>query len=123
MMDRMSGRYTPPPAPNFAGSHAFGSEPEPKRKKDPLEDFLRMGAGVAPALGAVGGGLLGTFAMPGLGTAAGAGLGMAAGQGVGSLMTGGADMMAEDDEQAAQKHRDRELERQARVQAALQLLR
>lgn len=124
MLSPMAGRYNSKPPPlNFGPSGAFGSEPAKARKPSPLEDFLRLGAGVAPALGGVAGGLLGTFAAPGLGTAAGAGLGAAAGGALGAGLNFGAEQMAGPDERAEIERQNREMERQARAQAALSLLR
>lgn len=117
-------RYTPPPTPDFGHSYAFGSAPEPIKKKDPLEDFLRFGASVAPTVGTVAGGIIGGVAGGGIpGAMLGAGLGNAAGQAVGGLAGYGADQMAAPEEEAAMRRMRDEQERAARSQAVLSLLR
>lgn len=115
---------------DFSSRGAFGSEPEKKRKPSALEDFLRLAAPVAPALGtgmgALAGGALGTVVAPGIGTAGGAAaggaIGGALGTAAGGLYGAGADKMAEPDVQAEEARMRREYERQARQQAALQML-
>jgi uncharacterized protein YcfJ len=107
---------------DFGKTGAFGSGTAKKHKPSALEEFLRLGQIAAPAVGAVGGGLLGTFAAPGIGTAAGAGLGAAAGAGVGGLMGYGAERMTEDAQAEEDERLQREAERAARAQAALNIL-
>lgn len=117
-------RYSVAPPPSFGASSAFGPPEAPKpRRKDPLEDFLRMGSAVAPALGGVAGGIIGTAVGPGLGTAAGAGLGTMAGMALGGVGNHLADGISEPDERAENERVARENERQARAMAAMQLLR
>lgn len=115
---------------DFSSRGAFGSEPEKKRKPSALEDFLRFGSAVAPAVGTglgMGiGALAGGIPSAGIGAVPGAGLGGAiggaAGAGLGALAGAGADKMAEPDVQAEEARMRREYERQARQQAALQML-
>jgi hypothetical protein len=123
MIPRMN-RYTSEPRKplNFSRSGAFGSEAEKPRKASALEEFLRLGAVAAPAVGAVGGGVIGALAGGGVGAAPGAAIGGAAGMGAGALMGYGAEKMAEGDTQAEEARMRREAERQARQQAAMQML-
>lgn len=107
-------------------SSSFSSEPQKPRKRDPLEEFLRVASAAAPAIGTAAGGLIGGFAGGGAASIPGGLLGASIGGGIGSaiggLGTGAADAMAapaQDDETA---RLNRERERQAREMAALQLL-
>lgn len=110
------------PKLNFGSSGSFGSEAPKRHKPSALEEFLRLGQIAAPAVGAIGGGIIGTTIAPGLGTAGGAALGGAAGAGAGALMGYGAEKMAEPDMQAEDERMRREMERQAKAQAAVNML-
>lgn len=127
----MESRYAPPKRKlNFGSSGAFGSEPEKPRQPTALEEFLRWGSAAAPAVGTLAGAAIGGLAggLPTAGAGAipgaalGASLGGAAGMGAGSLMGMGAEKVAEGDTRAEEARVRRELERQARAQAAMQML-
>jgi hypothetical protein len=68
-----------------------------KRAESAAQDGSTWGSAIGTGLGAVGGGLLGTFVAPGLGTAAGAGLGASIGGGLGSAIGGGIGGMQADE--------------------------
>lgn len=122
----MAGRYSADTYSrdyNFGPSGSFGSEPQAKPKHSGWEDFLRGAAGIAPAVGTVGGGIIGGILGGGVpGALAGAGIGGAAGTGLGGLANYGADQMDRPQAEAEDARMNREKERQARSQAAMQLL-
>lgn len=110
-------------------SSSFTSEAPKKRKSDPLEEFLRLGSAAAPAvgtglgmgIGALAGGLPtgGIGAVPG--AMLGGGIGGALGTAAGGLMGYGAEKRSEPAMQEEDARMRREMERQARAQAALQM--
>ncbi len=117
------------PKLNLGSNSSLAPSVAPKPKSDPLADFLRMAGGVLPAVGTgVGagiGGLLGAGAggvgaIPG--AAAGGMIGGAAGTALGGGATYASDQMALPQQQAEQARMQREIEKQARAQAALSLL-
>ena len=81
-----------------------------KTAETAAQDGSTWGSAIGTGIGAVGGGLLGSFVAPGLGTAAGASLGAGVGGSLGSAV-GGA-MGAGKADQAEEKLRDADLERQ-----------
>lgn len=124
----MNGPYDKRRKFNFNNTLNAPREAEPV-KDDPLEEFLRFGAMAAPAIGTVGGGLIGAGigsmaggvgAVPGAGI--GAALGGAAGTGLGHLAGYGADKAAEPRVRQEEERLRREQERAARSQAIMQLI-
>lgn len=68
---------------------------EQERKRAEAARKSAMGRGIGTAVGAIGGGILGTFVAPGVGTAAGAGMGASAGGALGESYL--SDKRAKDD--------------------------
>lgn len=119
----MRGRYSGEPVDlNFGPSGSLGSEQPKPRKPDPLEDFLRLAAGIAPLAGAgIGAGVgAAVGGVPGAGV--GMGIGGAAGSAAGMGLGYAADKRAEPSVMAEEARLARERERAARAQAALSLV-
>lgn len=124
----MPGRYDRTRKLNFGNTLNAPREPEPQ-KSSAFEEFLRLGSMAAPAIGTVGGGLIGAGigsmaggvgAIPG--ATLGAGLGGALGAGAGQMMGYGAEMEARPRQEQEEARLRREQERAARSQALMQII-